>query len=437
MKQEKIKPIPKYIQKRIYQQDKLNCPEQKGYTRFYAYFTKNDGELVKITVAVKTRYKQWYCKQVAVHGVHSAVCFVKDMEYARLAGYMVGWHDVCPAARQPWYEDGNWYEAEDKLYDPFALPINLDYILRQKEYKYSAVDKLKTTDILKYLRLYEQYPEGEYLLKLGLAQYATSKTILRRLHCDIKFRKWLIQHKTELINKEYYAITLLHAYSHNKTCTQVQQEAKNKMALRDNCYKDIRELFAGHYERFFSYLAKQQINLVTYKDYFNACLFLGLNMNEDKNRLPHDFKRWHDIRIDEYHSKQAELNAEKRKKLYEQFASIANKYAPLAKKDEVYIVMIAQSPAELTLEGEALHHCVGKMGYDQRFANETSLIFFVRLATQPDVPLATLEYSLQDKKILQCYGDNDSKPQDELLNFVNKNWLPYANRKLRKIQKVA
>ena len=53
MKIEKIKPIPKYIQKKIKLYDDKLKTAPFGRTRFYAYFTKNDGELVKVTVAVK------------------------------------------------------------------------------------------------------------------------------------------------------------------------------------------------------------------------------------------------------------------------------------------------------------------------------------------------------------------------------------------------
>ena len=52
MTTQKIKPIPKYIEKLIQRTDKRNYPKADGHTRFYAYFTKNDGELVKVTVAV-------------------------------------------------------------------------------------------------------------------------------------------------------------------------------------------------------------------------------------------------------------------------------------------------------------------------------------------------------------------------------------------------
>ncbi len=78
MKIEKIKPIPKYIQKQIKHCDDILKPEHVGRTRFYAYFTKNDGELVRGVVAVKNCRKKWYYKQVAVHGIHSKTCLVKD-----------------------------------------------------------------------------------------------------------------------------------------------------------------------------------------------------------------------------------------------------------------------------------------------------------------------------------------------------------------------
>jgi hypothetical protein len=94
MKPEKIKPIPKYILEKIKKADKETHPKPTGFLRFYSYFTKNSGELVKMTVAVKHRYKKWYCKQVAMHGLHSDKCWVKDMMFHYIAGYKVGWYFV-------------------------------------------------------------------------------------------------------------------------------------------------------------------------------------------------------------------------------------------------------------------------------------------------------------------------------------------------------
>ena len=46
MKIEKIKAIPKYMVEEIKEIDKEKYPPQDGRTRYYAYLTKNDGELV-------------------------------------------------------------------------------------------------------------------------------------------------------------------------------------------------------------------------------------------------------------------------------------------------------------------------------------------------------------------------------------------------------
>ena len=157
-----------------------------------------------------------------------------------------------------------------------------------------------------------------------------------------------------------------------------------------------------------------------------------------KNRYPHNFKRWHDIRIDEYATAKAVQDEKERKAFYDTFAAVANKYSGLEYDNKsLYIAVIAQSPAELIREGELLDHCVGRMGYDQKFAREESLIFFIRTKEQPDVPFVTVEYSPSRKKILQCYAYHDSTPDDGVLQFVNLTWLPYANKKLRKIQRSA
>ena len=111
---------------------------------------------------------------------------------------------------------------------------------------------------------------------------------------------------------------------------------------------------------------------------------------------------------------------------------------PLQKNGkDAFVVIIARSPQDLIREGDILHHCVGRMNYDQRFIREESLIFFVRNVETPDTPFVTVEYSIKNKKVLQCYGDRDSKPSDNVLEFVNKKWLPFANRQLKKIQLAA
>lgn len=440
MKDTKIKPIPNSILTRIRKKDLELCPDQKGAVRYYAYLTKNDGELVKVTVAVKNRNKEWYCKQCAVHGIHSEKCFVKDMAFFHFGGYVIGWYAEGLQRYAKWYEDSDWGWSFDKLFDPWALLVNREYLAKFPEYRYSAVELYDGVNILKYLRIYEQFPQVEYLMKAGLKKLYDSKQILKKIGNDKNFCKWLVKNKDELINEYHYIAVILRAYRTGKPLSELQSYAVAKIRLRhDSSLKPIRELFKGkELERFFSYIAKQGTNPNTYLDYHKACNYLGLDMSADKNRFPHDFKRWHDIRIDEYATARAMKDQEERKELYKKFAAVAEKYLPLEyDKRGGFVVMIARSPADLIREGEILHHCVGRMNYDQRVMREESLIFFVRDIQKPNVPFVTVEYSLQSKRVLQCYGYQDKKPDEAVLAYVNKVWLPYANRTVKKLENAA
>lgn len=435
MKIEKIKPIPKYILNLIKKADKQDRLNQNSQKRFYAYLTTNDKELVKVTVAVKNKGKNWYCKQVAIHGVNSKDCFIKDIEYTWIAGYSVGWYEQGLQKQPKYYEYENWGYADDKYFDPFAPIVNREYALKFEKYKYSLANEYTYQDYIKYLRTYEQYPQAEYLMKLNLQYYATSKTILKLIEKDKQFRKWLIKNKLEIYLKSYYVSTIVTAYKQNKDLDKTQQlELFIKSFSKNEHYREIKELFNGNIKKFFNYITSQQIDASLYIDYLNACKYLKLNMQENKNKIPHDFKHWHDIRIDEYTTAKQKADEEERKASNLKFLNIANKYLSLQHNlKNVYISIIPTSPEDLVYEGKKLHHCVGSMNYDQKFVREESLIFFIRNKNKPNKPFVTLEYSLKNHKILQCYADHNSKPDSKVMNFINKVWLPYANKQLRQL----
>ena len=437
MKVTDIRPIPKYILAKIRKTDNKNYPEPDGHVRCYAYLTTWKNELVKVTVAVKHRYKKWYCKQVAVHGLDSGKCLVKDMEYCYCAsmGFRFGWYEEGLQKYEYWYERG-WCWAYDKYYDPYAEVVNLDFIDHLPEFKYSAYKLYRGCNIFKYLRLYRQYPQLEMLMKLDFTRIAMSTTILKRCGTDKAFCKWLIANKALLQSRHYYIDVIVRAYRTKKPLDMLQSYKEAKLRLiHDKSLDPIKELFKGKsLERFFDYTAKQQTNPHTYLDYLKACRYLGLDMTEEKNLFPHDFKHWHDMRIDQYATKKASEDEEKRKELYNQFAAVAEKYISLQHaKRSAFICIIAKSPTDLIREGEVLHHCVGRMNYDQRMVREESLIFFIRNKQEPDTPFVTVEYSLKNRKILQCYGEHDNKPPEDVLHYVNKVWLPYANKTLKQI----
>lgn len=437
--QKYIQPIPQRIAKQIRNKDERSG--NYSNVRFYAYFAKIKGELVKITVACKNYEKQWFCKQVAVHGIHSKNCLVRDMEY-NLMGYTVGWYNQGLSKERKRYDDGNWYSAEDKYYNPVATVINRKYALKLDAFRYSAIDKYPYCDELKYLRVYEQYPQAEYFIKIGLQHLATNKTLLKKAGKDKKFRKWLIQNARQLRNQYgnypyFSAKTILASYKANISVLEgeAKERAINETLQNYNYINTISKIIPNNQiSEFLNYIQKQETNISSYSDYVKACEYLNLDMSLPKNRYPHDFKRWHDIRIDEYHTAKAIADEEKKKELQAKFIAVAEKYLPLQRNlQDAYIAIIARTPQDLINEGDYLHHCVGRMNYDQRMVREESLIFFIRNKDNPDIPFVTVEYSLKQHKVLQCYGDKDTKPSEQVLDFVHKKWLPYANRKLKQI----
>ena len=438
MKETKIKPIPKYLLEKIRKRDQQHYYAGTGFVRYYAYLTKNDGELVKVTVAAKNKRKDWYCKQVAIHGIHSQKCFIKDFVFYMMGSYSVGWYAEGIQKNPKWFESDEWGWTDDRYCDPYAPVVNPEYLSRFPEYKYSAVELYNGVEYFKYLRQYERFPQVEYLMKAGLPSLIYSKQILEKVTKDKRFCKWLITNK-DIIEKTYhYVFVILRAYSTGKPIQQLQkvEEWKNRL-IHESSMKTVREFFKGKLESLYDYLEKQNIEPSIYQDYLRACQYLGLDMTEDKNRFPHDFHRWHDIRIDEYKTAKAMKDAEERKEMYAQFASIAEKYVGLQENRDGFAIVIPHSPADLIREGDTLHHCVGRMGYDHKMIREETLILFVRAADNPETPFVTMEYSLKSKKILQCYADHNAQPDESVLNFVRKKWLPYANRKVRAMQKSA
>ena len=305
MKPEKIKPIPKYIQKLIYKEDLKRHPDQKGYLRFYAYLTRNDGELVKITVAVRNRYSKWHCKQVAIHGLDSDVCYVKDMVFHYIAGYKVGWYFEGLSRVKNWWEDGEWGEGEEKCFDPYAPIVNVDYLKRFPEFKYSAFELYRGVDLLQYLRIYREYPGVEMLLKLGLEDYSHNMMIIRKCEKDKVFRKWIYKQAEQLRSGKYYVSSILSAYKRKISLDEAQEIERIRKSLMSKDYAAIRAVINKQYLAFQDYVSKQRISYYQYRDYAQACLALGLDMTLSKNLFPRDFRKWHDIRTDQYALKKA------------------------------------------------------------------------------------------------------------------------------------
>src|SRR5574344_1429524 len=112
--EEDIKPIPNSIISKIKKLDKISNPTPNGNTRFYTYFTKCKKELCSVTVAVRNKYKNWYCKQVVVHGIHSDKVYLRDISLTM--GFInVGWFRE-GLSKCPTWHDYDWSYNNDKYF---------------------------------------------------------------------------------------------------------------------------------------------------------------------------------------------------------------------------------------------------------------------------------------------------------------------------------
>ena len=318
MTEKDIRPIPQSILKEIYKRDLKIDPWQTSLVRYYAYLAIWKKELVKVTVAVSTiQNKYWAYKQVAVHGIHTPICLVRDIEYNYFGfGYRVGWYAEELQTQQKPFEDGRWHTADKKYYDPYAELINRSVIAKLPEYKYSAYQYYRGRDIISYLRIYEKYPQTEYLLKLGLGAYAENLSLLKKIAKDKVFCKWFIRHRNELAlpwGNAYNVTTITQAYKTGLPLKDVAHYLfRKKQFEREARALPIRELFKGwELKKYFDYIEKQNISDRLYLDYLNACKHLNVDMTLKQNLFPKDFQRWHDIRIAQYAEQKAIEQANK------------------------------------------------------------------------------------------------------------------------------
>jgi len=433
-----IKPIPKRILEKIHKIDLVECPTQKGIHRLYSYLTTIKGELYKVTVATKTFYGKWHCKQIAVHGVKSDICWTIDIVHHRISGYIVSWKsEGYKQHKYHWWADGEWHDnnwSKGLKWNLFSRTINIEYADKFPEFRYSAFRKFQGDCIITYLRIYLKYPQVEYLLLHRLEWLYNKVTILKKMGKDRSFCRWLVRKRDEICGDCHYAGVILESYRTGKPMTEIQKFAERKKRFeRESHLQPIRDLFRKDLEKFFAYIDKQGRSPSSYLDYLTACDYLDLDMTLAKNRLPHDFKRWHDIRIDQYNTAVALAKEKESEELRQKFAIVAQKYLILQKQG-LYAVLIAKSHTDLIHEGEQLKHCVGTMNYQQKIVREETLVFFIRAVENPDVPFVTIEYSIASRKVLQCYGYDSKKPDETVLTFVHNVWLPYANKLMKKIR---
>ena len=398
--------------------------EEHSHSRgnlYISFIEYKRGEVIERVFAAR-RYKR---KGVLITeilrkstGKSKTVC--KNLLFAPVCGYVPVYEARDKYSNSGGYAIKIFPKEEFDVWDIATVPVgidrkvvNADMLRNIEEFKYCGYSG---GDVISYLTMYRKDKHVEMFGKLCIR---LSPVLMRKAKTDGKFRRFLWENHVAI---EMYGVqATLYAYEHDVTVDEARRICYLKNQLDRLVVTRIPAISGTSLDRgrVLDYVDYNHINYASYNDYLIAIKALKYDLSDTKNIYPKDFTRMHELRASEYASFMAKEDKRKRSKLYKAFA----KKAEQAKKYEAvsaeFVIVAPRGIEDLKREGAVLQHCVGKMGYDKKVADGVSLIMFCRKSDSPHVPFVTIEYRLDIKRLNQCYGLKDSRPPEDVIDFVN------------------
>lgn len=305
---------------------------------------------------------------------------------------------------------------------------------RAWEWEYLLNDRGR--DGVEALTLIARYPCIEYMTKLGLTGFLPARLLGKLPPGEVNWRGTSmaavfrldrgrlgeLKHAGVTLTPEL--LTLMHWMDEQGLAALPAQAAQNLAVLleRYTTCERLRFVLDDRLGRFpaarrrkaLKYMARTaekigdtRLNAGDFFDYWSQMERLGEDLGQDANAFPADL-----------HAAEARVQERLRRLRLEQDAAAS------AKKDEMIAKRLqaltkqygfsfggltlrpARDSAEVRMEGQALHHCVG--GYIDNYASGRTGIFVLRRDADPDMPWRTVE--IKDGRVIQDRGyHNDVK----------------------------
>lgn len=321
--------------------------------------------------------------------------------------YYAGWHI-------DYGNDDHWYIETDEWFRWWFQVLNIE-VLKNTKYKYCGYSE--RGDLVTYLERYEQEPLIEFFGKIDIYP---EKSLVKKAQADKGFCSFLKSKAREV--RDYGPQAAICAYNKHLEIKTVYEKIQRKKYIRHKIPETKGTQI--NIDRLSDYLLRNSnvrcIDYSSYNDYLKALKYLGLDLNDTKNTFPNDFWRMHDLRSEEYESKKDKEDRKKREKLYKDFSQACETHRNMEWNCDGFVIILPTDISDLKKEGASLHHCVGKMGYDVKVAKGESIIAFLRVAGKEDVPYYTIEFSIKQNRIVQCYGSYNSSPDSQIIETIKK-----------------
>lgn len=312
---------------------------------------------------------------------------------------------------------------------------NLSRVLKGTPWQYSQLEAFyrgihEDMEVLPYLEAYREVPAIEFFVKLGLFWLAAHVTyrdngnklidpkgknlreVLQIDPCDLP----RLQQPGASV-RELLMLRALRAAGHQPTDElfdwlgerQITELDGLKIAIRYStphkviCYLDTQ--FSKESRN--SYRGSNGV-VSDYKDYLGFCEELNYDLKNEFVLFPKHLQKAHD-----------EAQARVRQHEVEKFDhQIAAQQKHLKRKyqfqSDGLIVMPPRSAQEIVVEGQKLHHCVGR--YAEQMARGDCAILFLRQEKEEDKPFYTVE--VKDERIIQVRGAHNHAPAPEVKAFL-------------------
>lgn len=308
---------------------------------------------------------------------------------------------------------GKWYPSNGRCGFGY-VNINPTMIFDIPEFKYCSYSG--NCGLLSYLDSYREDKNIEFFGKMGLS---LSPVLIKKAKADKQFRRFLWENHKGI--QTYGVEAALYAYKNGIDVGKAREVLYFKHQMDRMISQRIPMVCGTKLDRqkVLDYVDFNDIPYASYDDYLKCCINLKLDLKDTKVVFPNDFHRMHDLRTSEYAAEEAKKDRELRAKLYKDFHTAALRSKQFEVTGDRYALIVPMDISDLKDEGTKLAHCVGKMGYDKKMADGVSLIMFCRKKDNISEPFVTVEYRLDKKQLNQCYGFRDSKPDDDVMTFVN------------------
>lgn len=172
----------------------------------------------------------------------------------------------------------------------------------------------------------------------------------------------------------------------------------------------------------------------TYRDYMDMAQIFGKNLDDEMVHRPRELKRRHnelvkemELRKEELRIKadreRAEREAQRMEEKYPGSGAILEEIRPKYEyEDESFRIIVPRNFFEITMEGMALHHCVGHTErYFDRILQRETYICFLRRQQSPEEPYYTIEVE-PGGTIRQHRGEYDEEPEIEKVKPFLRKW---------------